>query len=102
MILRSEAAMEPKDIISDEEIAAHHSDTFGPAMTPRRVVDEGVLKVALGYHQGSTMRSILVAHELVEAYDDALTTRLTGKGYEYLRAMFTPRGFYAVLDFLSI
>lgn len=93
--------MNPQDIISDEEIAAHHSDTFGPAMTPRGVVNEGVLKVALRYHQGSTMRAILTAHELVEPYNHALVTRLSGKGYEYLRAMFTPKGFYAVLNFLS-
>lgn len=93
--------MKPEDVISDEDIAAHHSDTFGPSMTPRGVVNEGVLKVALGYHQGSTMRSILRAHELVEPYDHGLNTRLTKRGYEYLRAMFAPKGFYAVLNFLS-
>src|SRR5688572_20139021 len=101
--------MKPQDIISDEHIDFHHCGNFGPATSNRRVVDEGVLKTAMGYHSGSTVRSILRAHglaDIAQGADDPLseTLCLTPRGQEYLRAIFYQRGvrgIAATLDFLE-
>lgn len=57
-------------------------------MTPRQVVDEGVLKYAFGYSTGHTQMTILLQHRLIRkprpmTYD----THLTKKGKAYLRAL---------------
>lgn len=93
-----DVTMKPHHIVSDCDLALEHVPNFG-AMTARRVVDEGVLKTAIGYSCGSTMRGILLAHGLIAVRDgDAL---LTEKGEKYARALFDQKGIGAVLDFLS-
>ena len=101
--------MKPQDVISDEDIDLNHCGNFGPATSNRRVVDEGVLKTAMGYHSGSTVRSILRAHGLaspVNGEDGPLSDSIamTSRGQEYLRAIFCQKGvkgIAATLDFLE-
>lgn len=77
------------EIISDDEILRVHGHAnFGPQMTPREVVNEGVLKYAFGYHSGHTQLCILMAHGLITkprpgSYDASLTK----KGKRYARAL---------------
>lgn len=81
--------MTPQEIISDEEIVSVHGNAnFGSDMTPREVVNEGVLKYAFGYHSGHTQLCILMAHGLITkprpgSYDASLTK----KGKRYARAL---------------
>lgn len=74
--------MSIKEIITDDEIAAHHYGEFGD-MTPRTVVDLGVLKAMLGYRSGITVRTILARHGLIQP----VSQRLTSKGQLYARAL---------------
>lgn len=90
--------MKPHDIVSDLEVAQRHKDNFG-TMTARRVVDEGVLKTAIGYSCGSTMRGILRAHGLSAGREGDEV--LTEKGERYARALFDQKGITAVLNFLQ-
>lgn len=77
------------EIISDAEIVRVHGHAnFGPTMTPRDVVNEGVLKYAIGYHSGHTQLTILLEHGLITkprpgSYDASLTK----KGKRYARAL---------------
>lgn len=77
------------EIISDAEIARVHGHAdFGPTMSPRDVVNEGVLKYAIGYHSGHTQLTILLEHGLITkprpgSYDASLTK----KGKKYARAL---------------
>lgn len=91
--------MNPQDIVSDEDIEMNHVGNFG-TMSPRRVVDEGVLKTALGYHSGRTVRMILCAHQLIHSEDED-DSSLSTKGLRYLRALFAQKGIGATIDFLS-
>ena len=90
--------MKPQHIVSDTEIAQRHVAHFGP-MSARRVVDEGVLKTAIGYSCGGTMRGILRAHGLSAGREGDEV--LTEKGERYARALFDQKGITAVLDFLQ-
>ena len=74
----------PEDIISDEEIERVHANANFGGMKKRTVVDQGVLKCASGYYQGSTSNAIIKEHGLVnEKYE------LTPKGRAYLWAAFS-------------
>lgn len=78
--------MSKADIVSDAAaIRVHGNANFGPDMSARMVIDEGVLLYAFGYISGSAQAAILRKHGLINA---AKTPRLTAKGYEYLRAAF--------------
>ena len=71
------------DIIGDIEIIrVHGSANFGPRVTPRDVVNEGVAKCAVGYGCGSTQLHILRDHRLI-----TVSACLTKKGKRYARAM---------------
>ncbi len=70
-------------IISDDEIVAVHGDASFGTLSPRYVVNEGVLKSAYGYHHGSTALWILRQHGLVKAHNG----RLTKKGFRYLQSL---------------
>ncbi|WP_243546341.1 hypothetical protein [Pseudodesulfovibrio tunisiensis] len=75
----------PESIISDEEIERVHAYAdFGDHITKREVVDMAVLKVASGYYQGHTSRTIAEKHGLVTAEYD-----LTPKGRSYLWAVYS-------------
>ena len=71
----------------DDVIKVHACANFG-SMTPRQVVDEGVLKAALGYHHGSTARAILLEHGLMREIGKHRTPGLTSEGARYLKALF--------------
>lgn len=80
--------MPVSSVVSDEEIAAHHFGRFGDA-DPREIVNEGVLKAALGWASGSTVTTILRRHRLVDSKTSATgAPRLTKKGISYAREMF--------------
>ena len=70
--------MTAEEIISDEEIEKIHGNAYFGGMDKRDVVNLGVLKVASGYYQGSTSRSIITEHGLIDK-DYKLTTK--GRGY---------------------
>ena len=77
------------EIISDAEIVRVHGYANFGSMTPREVVNDGILKTAVGYHCGHTQFSILRDHGLVTkprlgSYD----ADLTKKGRAYARALY--------------
>jgi len=72
------------EIISDEEIERVHANANFGGMDKRTVVNQGVLKCASGYYQGSTSNSIILKHGLIT--DDY---KLTDKGRAYLWAAFS-------------
>ena len=75
----------PKEIVSDEEMdVAFGYANFGP--TPKRdVLNEGALKAACGYHNGSTMTAILNELGLTrKSKNPQNRPYLTKKGREYV------------------
>lgn len=76
-------ADKPREIITDEEIDRVHANANFGGMEKRQVVNQGVLKCASGYYQGSTSTHIIKEHGLI---DD--NYRLTPKGRMYLWAAF--------------
>lgn len=77
-------AEKPEEIITDEEIERVHANANFGSMSKRQVVNQGVLKCASGYYQGSTSTQIITEHGLI---DDKY--RLTPKGRMYLWAAFS-------------
>ena len=76
------------EIVPDADVERVHGHTnFGPDLTPRDVVDQGVLTYAFGYTSGHTQMTILIEHGLI-AKSHNYTSRLTKKGLSYLRSMF--------------
>lgn len=74
---------EMQELIPDEEIEKVHANANFGRMSKREVVNQGVLKCASGYHQGSTSMSIIKEHGLInDRYE------LTAKGRMYLWAAF--------------
>lgn len=88
-----------KRIICDASIEEVHANANFGSMPKRDVVDEGVVKVALGYGMGRTQRQILIEHGLLIRTTRGRAGELSAKGKRYLRAIFkmTPMS-----DFLSI
>lgn len=78
-------------IVSDEEIERIHGHAnFGPTMSKRKVVNDGVLKTALGYSMGHTQLCILMEHGLVKTpRHGRYETTLTKKGFKYLHSVFS-------------
>ena len=77
-------SVNPEDIISDEEIERVHANANFGSMDKREVVNQGVLKCASGFYQGSTSNAIIKEHGLVtDQYE------LTPKGKAYLWAAFS-------------
>lgn len=74
------------EIITDEQVETVHANANFGDTQKRAVVDEGVLKYALGFSSGHTQMVILQEHGLLSCARD--TQRLTKKGQEYLRALF--------------
>ncbi len=84
--------MTREDIISDADIVRVHGRANFGTMTAREVVDDGIGKVAVGYHCGHTQFSILREHGLITkpkgmSYD----CNLTKKGKKYYRAVLDRR-----------
>jgi len=82
--------MKPEEIITDEEIVLVHgkSDFGGMNSNKREIVNEGLLKFAIGYGNGSTLNSILETHKLI--IFSVLDKRyyITRKGREYMCAVY--------------
>jgi hypothetical protein len=77
------------EIVSDDEISKVHGHANFGAMTPRKVVNDGVRKTAVGYHCGHTQFTILREHGLITkpragSYD----ADLTKKGKAYARVLY--------------
>lgn len=81
---------ELSEIISDAEIVrVHGSANFGPGLTPREVVNDGVRKYAVGYHSGHTQLCILMEHGLItKPRPGRYDANLTKKGKKYGRVLF--------------
>lgn len=76
-------AENPEEIITDEKIEKVHANANFGSMGKRQVVNQGVLKCASGYYQGSTSTQIIKEHGLInDKYE------LTAKGRMYLWAAF--------------
>ena len=75
--------MDYKELITDEEIEIVHANANFGGMDKREVVNQGALKCALGYYQGSTSRQIIQEHELVDK-----DYKLTDKGRQYLWSVY--------------
>ena len=79
----------PVSIISDDEVIRVHANANFGDMTPRDVVDEGVLKYAFGYASGYTQMTILLEHGLIyKPNSGSYHSSLTKKGFRYLRSLF--------------
>lgn len=72
------------EIITDDEIEQVHGYANFGTMDKRTVVNQGVLKCASGFYQGSTSLAIITAHGLVSKQ-----YTLTAKGKAYLWAAFS-------------
>lgn len=72
-----------EQIVPDHEIISQHGTANFGKLTPRQVVDEGVMKAAFGFSHGNTQYHILRGHKLI-------TTKgtLTKKGFFYARALY--------------
>lgn len=89
-------------IVSDEDIERVHADANFGSMPKRTVVDEGVLKAAMGYSTGSTQMGILLEHGLVRRPDNrSKSLDLSRKGQNYLRAMVFKIGIAKLLEILA-
>ena len=77
------------EIISDDEILRVHGHAnFGSDITPREVVNEGVLKYAFGHCSGHTQLCILMEHGLItKPRPGRYEASLTKKGKRYARAL---------------
>jgi hypothetical protein len=73
----------PEEIIPDDEIERVHANANFGGVGKRQVVNQGVLKCASGYYQGSTSEQIIREHGLITK-----NYRLTKKGKRYLWAAF--------------
>lgn len=77
------------EIISDEEIIRVHGHANFGNITPRQVIDDGVRKVAVGYHCGHTQFTILREHGLItKPRPGSYDCDLTKKGKAYGRVLF--------------
>lgn len=74
------------DIIGKKKLAEVHGNANFGAMTPRQVVNDGVLKYSMGYTGGSTQLAILREHGLVTK-PKGDHANLTEKGKLYLRSL---------------
>ena len=75
------------ELISDAEIDRVHANANFGSMPKRDVVNEGVLKAAVGWHSGHTMNCIIVEHGLAKWRKDRhKPPYLTNKGKNYLFA----------------
>lgn len=73
-----------ESLISDDEIDRVHANANFGSMDKREVVNQGVLKCASGFRQGSTSTAIIKEHGLINN-----NYKLTEKGRNYLWAAFS-------------
>ncbi len=74
------------DIIGTKALIEVHANANFGSMTPRQVVNDGVLKYSMGYTGGSTQMRILREHGLITK-PDGYQASLTKKGKRYLRTI---------------
>lgn len=71
--------MNMNEIVSDEELTKAFGNANFGSLVPREVIRHAVLKVASGYYQGHTSRTIATELGLITP-----DYKLTTKGREYL------------------
>lgn len=75
-------------LVSDEQVAETFANTnFGP-VHPRDMIAETLLKIASGYHSGSTAVACCVELGLMERHKKTNKPSLTKKGGYYLYEVF--------------
>ena len=74
------------DIIDDKKLNEVHGNANFGSMTPREVVNDGVLKYSMGYSGGATQIAILREHGLITK-PKGYYANLTKKGKMYLRTL---------------
>lgn len=78
----------PEGIISEAELVRVHGNANFGNQTKRGVVNEGLLKYAVGYTSGHTQMVILLEHGLITTpRPGSYAARPTKKGLRYLRAV---------------
>lgn len=74
------------DIIGEKALKEVHGNANFGNMTPREVVNDGVVKYSMGYTGGSTQLKILREHGLITK-PNGYRANLTEKGKLYLRTL---------------
>ena len=85
--------------VSEEEIRVAYGNANFGNMSPRSVVNDGVLKYSMGFTGGSTQIAILRTLGLITK-PKRYQADLTKKGKEYLREQLS-RSFCEVLDLMK-
>lgn len=86
--LIAECELTLQELIPDDLIVKVHGYAdFGPDTTPREVVNEGVMKYAVGYQTGHTAMTILREHGLITS-PVGYKADLTAAGKKYAREVF--------------
>lgn len=75
--------MNRERIIPNEDVTRIHGSANFGSRTPREVIDRGIVQIASGYSVGSTLKGILISHDLIS---NKLV--LTHKGQQYLWSIF--------------
>jgi hypothetical protein len=91
------------EIVPDEAVERVHAHANFGNMSKREVVDEGVLKYAMGYESGHTQLQILLEHGLIKKPRgfNSYKSELTKKGRTYFRAMYRNVPFNDLLKLAS-
>ena len=90
------------EIISDDQIEVVHGNANFGGMSKRAVVNEGVIKYAIGYTGGSTQVAILLEHGLIrKPRNHGYRSDLTEKGKEYARAVLSAVRISQILEFAT-
>ncbi len=76
--------MTPKEIVTDEEVEKVCVNADFGSSTKREILNQGVLKCACEFYQGSTAEMMLKEHGLINRQGYTLTV----KGKAYLWAVF--------------
>lgn len=74
------------DIIGSKALVEVHGNANFGSMTPRQVVNDGVLKYSMGFTGGSAQLAILRDHGLITK-PNGYRANLTEKGKLYLRSL---------------
>lgn len=88
--------MSVEDVISEDDVVRVHGYANFGDLTPREIVNSGVLKYSMGHTGGSTQIAILREHKLITK-PKGYHANLTEKGKWYLREMLTGK-FNAILE----
>lgn len=77
------------EIVTEAALQSMHSGCWPDGTMPREVLNTGIKKIAIGFHNGSTVTSILQGHQLLGTGQNP---RITARGFHYLRALYHEEG----------